>query len=77
MAGIKPFALSFAGIGKTRGGLELRLANEATRSFRLEASTNLSDWSEVSFFTPRTNQVIYLDNLLPTEPRRFYRATAP
>jgi hypothetical protein len=70
-------AATFDGIRTTSLGLELHLATELGRSFRIQASTNLVDWSEVSLVTFPEDEFLFLDTSLPTHTQRFYRAVVP
>jgi len=52
-----------------RGGLE--------RAYRLQESTNLTDWTNVLVFTNSGPTNIFLDTSASQTPRRFFRAVAP
>jgi len=56
------------------GRFQVTLAGEAWRMYRIEASTNLSNWTPVATNTSPTGLIDFTDTESPTHSRRFYRA---
>ncbi len=76
-SGTKPFNLRFHDLRLHPDGMEMHLTGELGRSFRIESSTNLLDWSESSVLTSAKDGVLYLDASPPTQTFKFDRAVAP
>ena len=58
-------------------GFALDLMLEAGRAFRLQSSTNLVLWSDVTNFTGTGTVVHFLDAGATNQTRRFYRVVSP
>ncbi len=76
-SGVEPFTLRFDRVQVHPEGVEVHLVGEAGRAFRVEASTNLVDWTEVSVSAGIEDGLLLLDAAPATLPRKFYRAVAP
>ncbi len=46
-------------------------------AYRLQTSTTLVDWLDVSANTPNASPVTFTDSVSPVSPRRFYRLVVP
>jgi hypothetical protein len=55
---------------------EFTLATQPGRSYRVQASTNLTDWTTLSTFSGSTNPIVFRDTNGPLT-QRFYRAVTP
>ena len=55
-------------------GFRVGVTAPAGRSYRMETSTNLSDWFPLGYATNRTGTCEFLDPTAPALPHRFYRA---
>jgi len=55
---------------------EFTLTTQPGRSYRLQASTNLTDWTTLRTLTGSTNPFVFRDTNRPPPPR-FYRAVTP
>jgi len=58
------------------GGFEITLRGETNRAYAIEASTDLGVWQGVHALTNIGFASTWLDALVTTSPRRFYRAIA-
>src|SRR5262249_45141251 len=59
-------------------GITWKLNNlQAGRAYRLQASTNLLSWIDVTNFLSATTNLIYTDATGTNFQRRFYRAVSP
>lgn len=56
------------------GQFMLRLSGESGRSYAIEATTNLTNWSSIRTNTASGGYFDFLDTAAPGFPRRFYRA---
>jgi hypothetical protein len=70
-------SLTIDSVRSTPLGLELHLANGLGQSFRIQASTNLLDWSEASLMRFPEDGLRFLDAGQPTGRQKFYRAITP
>jgi hypothetical protein len=65
-------------ITRASNGLpELRFTGEPNRPYRLQASTNLVDWLDISTNTPVNGLLRFVDPNAASMERRFYRAVSP
>lgn len=55
------------------GRILLRIEGEAGRSYRVEASSNFVNWSNVTTVENVSGPVLFLDPVAGTSPQRFYR----
>ena len=55
------------------GSIELRYDGEPARQYRIEASTNLLDWTTLTNVVHPPGSLILHDDIV-TRPHRFYRA---
>ena len=58
-------------------GFNLSVAVEPGRNYRLQASTNLTFWIDLTSFTGGGGPFPYLDGEATTRDRRFYRVVSP
>jgi hypothetical protein len=56
--------------------LEFTVSTQTGRSYRVQASTNLTDWTTLSTFTGSTSPIVFRDTNAPLT-QRFYRAVTP
>jgi hypothetical protein len=75
--GIPRPRLSFALPPFDSHGVNLLLSGFAGIGYRLERSTNLTDWESVTSFVSTNAQMPVRDALPPNEAPRFYRALIP
>ena len=59
------------------GPLELRFTGEPGHVYRLQASTNLTDWVNLVTNTPVTGLIRFVDSDMTNMDRRFYRTVSP
>jgi hypothetical protein len=76
-SGTKPFAVKFDWVKAHPDGFEAHLTGEPGRSFRIQISTNLLDWADLSDVIHSGGEVLFLDSEPPSLHQRFYRAVAP
>jgi len=69
----QPFLLRYLGPDSTQG-LRWELTGDATRTYRIEASTNLVGWSEITNVQPVSGMAEFSDPAGQTLNYRFYRA---
>lgn len=58
-------------------GFNLSVAVEPSRAYRIQASTNLTLWSDVTSFSTGSSPFQFLDTGAIGLPRRFYRVVSP
>jgi hypothetical protein len=65
-------------IARASNGLpELRFTGEPNHTYRLQASTNLVDWLDISTNTPVNGLLRFVDPNAASIDHRFYRAVSP
>ncbi len=67
---LKPFTFDGSGFG-------FKLSTQVNQSYRIQASTNLSDWMEVTNFVATADVVTVLDSSAINASPRFYRSVTP
>jgi hypothetical protein len=56
--------------------VEFTVPTQTGRSYRVQTSTNLTDWTTLSTFTGSTNPIVFRDTNGPLT-QHFYRAVTP
>jgi hypothetical protein len=62
---------------QSNGQFRFTLLGEAGRSYTIQASTNLVDWTALTNFVSATGTDQFTDPAAPSFNRRFYRAVTP
>jgi hypothetical protein len=74
LTGRDAHAAQLADVRVDSGSVELRLAGEAGVRYRVESSTDLSEWTEVGVYSDASGSVIVSEPVPADAPRKFYRA---
>jgi hypothetical protein len=69
--------LRFTSLRTSQAALQLRLIDERGQAFRVQASTNLADWTELPAVTRQQQGLWVLELPRPIAPQSFYRAVVP
>jgi hypothetical protein len=70
------FAPALTGTPRS-GGFELTVAGETGRSYRVQATTDLVNWTELGSLTWSPSNILYLDATAPNFEMRLYRVVSP
>jgi hypothetical protein len=72
-----PLELQFSSVQAEPAGVRAFITGDSGQPLRIEASTNLVDWTEVQVTNRPADGFITLDPNPPALPLRFYRAVVP
>jgi len=63
--------------GNVSGGFEFVVTGESSRPYRLQSSTNLTAWTDLSSLSNSQRTTLLLDSHASEHPKRYYRAVTP